>query len=382
MRRTFKYKIIPIGDTEESALHWLDLCRNLYNCALECRISNWRDGRRVSWFDQKKELPGIKKSFPEYSKPYAQVLCDVLKRLDKSYQSFFRRMKIKNHRAGFPRFKNKNSFRSFTYPQGGFKIKGNHLLCSKLGEFKIRLHRPIEGRIKTCTIIHRSTGEWFVCFSCDGIEQRPLPKTGRKVGIDLGLSHFAVDSDGKVTDAPKFLKAQEKYLQRCQRSMSRKQKDSKNREKARRKLAKAHDKVANQRRDFIYKFVNYYVQNYDRICVEDLSVERMMRHKYVSKSFSDAALGMTLQILTCKAESADRIFERKDPARTTTTCSACGYEQEMLVRRRIFRCEKCGEKKCRDFNSAINIRDFPAGAEPIRDNVAAVRARCVEVQVF
>ncbi len=382
MRRTFKYKIIPIANTEQMALRWLDLCRNLYNCSLEAKISNWRDGRSISCFDQQKELPEIKKSFPEYSEVYADVLQDVLRRLDKSYQNFFRRAKMKNGKAGFPRFKGQNWFRSFTYSQKGFKIIGNRLICSKLGAFKIRLHRPIEGMIKTCTIIRRNTGEWFVCFSCDGIEQKPLPKIGRKVGIDLGLRHFAVDSDGKITEAPKFFKAQEKYIRRCQRALARKKKGSKNREKARIKLAKAYEKITNQRRDFAHKFANYYVENYDHICVEDLHVKDMMRNKFVSKPLSYAALGMILQLLAYKAESADRILERKNPSRTSMTCSACGHEQEMLLRRRVFRCGKCGVKKCRDGNAAINIKNLPAGAEPVHANVAAVMVRSAEAETI
>lgn len=277
MIKTFKYKIIPLGDTEQTALRWLDLCRHLYNCALEERILAFRDGKTVSYIAQQNQLPEIKQAFVEYAEIYSQVLQDVLRRLDKAYQSFFRRIKTKKDKAGFPRFKGRNWFRSFTYSQDGFKIKGNRLICSKLGEFKIRLHRPPEGRIKTCTIIYRSTGEWFMCFSCDGIEQKTLTKTGRKVGIDLGISHFAVDSDGKITDAPRFFKAQERYLRRCQRALARKQKGSKNRIKVRVKVAKAYEKVTNQRKDFAHKFANYYVGNYDHICVEDLRIKNMRK---------------------------------------------------------------------------------------------------------
>lgn len=380
MQRSFKYKIIPLGKTENKALRWLALCRNLYNCALEHRISIFYEGGKTSYFDQVAELKDIRRLFPEYKEIFSQVLQDVLKRIDRSYQNFFRRLKIKNEKVGFPRFKGKNQFSSFTYTQLGFKIQGNSLLLSKLGIFKIRLHRPIEGRIKTCTIIHRNTGEWFVCFSCDSIEQKLLPKTGRKVGIDLGLLHFAVDSDGKVTEAPKFLQAQEKYMRRCQRSLSRKKKGGKNREKARIKVARIHDKITNQRRDFFHKLANYYVRNYDEISVEDLRIQNMMQNKRLSKSLADAALGMFLQILGGKAENAGRVFQSKNPRRTSMTCCECGHVQKMPLSRRIFSCEKCGSKKCRDHNAAINIRDFPAGAGSVGANGAAVMARCQEAQ--
>ena len=382
MRRTYKYKIIPLGKTEETAFQWFNCCRQLYNCALKQRIYTYKDGGRASYVNQANELKAIKEQFPEYKKVFSQVLQDVLKRLDKSYQNFFRRVKEKNGKAGFPRFKGINWYRSFTYPQSGFTIRDNHLICSKLGEFKIRLHRQIEGKIKTCTIIHRSTGEWFVCFSCDFVPENKLPATGKKVGIDLGLSHFAVDSDGKVVDAPKFFRKQERYLRRCQRALVRKKKGAKNREKARIKVAKVHQKIVNQRQDFAYKLANYYVNNYDHICVEDLRIKNMVRNKHLSKSFHDAALGLFLEVLACKAENAGRLFEKKNPRRTSMTCSRCGHVQKMPLSQRVFLCEKCEHHECRDKNAAKNIKNKPARSLSVSVKHAAVMAAGSEAQVF
>lgn len=382
MKKTFKYKLIPLGMTEETAFQWLNLCRQLYNCALEQRIYSYKDGGKVSYVNQANELKAIKEQFPEYRTIFSQVLQDVLRRLDKSYQNFFYRVKERNSKAGFPRFKGKNWYRSFTYPQSGFRVIDNHLVCSKLGEFKIRFHRPIEGRIKTCTIIYRSTGEWFVCFSCDNVPETKLPEIGKKVGIDLGLSHFAVDSDGRVTDAPKFFRRQERYLRRCQRALARKKKSSKNRERARIKVAKIHQKIQNQRLDFAHKLATYYIRNYDHVCVEDLRIKNMVRNSRLSKSLHDAALGIFLSVLSCKAENAGRLLEKKDPRCTSITCSRCGHVQKILLSQRVFLCEKCEYQECRDKNAAKNIKNKPARSMPVSVKRAAVMAACSEAQVF
>lgn len=357
MRKSFKYKIIPLGNAEEKAFKTLDLCRFLYNCALEERILAYRDSKSLSYYDQQNELPDLKEAFPEYKEVGAHVLQNVLKRLDTVYQNFFRRVKTGKGKAGFPRFKGRNWFRSFTFPDNsGWKVKKNRLVLSKVGEFKIRLHRPIEGTIKTVTIAYRSTGEWFVIFSCDGIESKPLSKTGKSVGIDLGISSFAVDSDGAIMDAPKFFRAQEKYLRRCQRALARKKKGGKNRERARIRVAKAHQKVVNQRHDFFYKMANHYVRNYDEIFVEDLRIKNMIKNKRLSKSLADAAMGNFLNILGGKAANAGRIFQRENPRRTSMTCSDCGNVQKMPLHKRVYKCSKCGVEKCRDYNAAINIK--------------------------
>lgn len=376
MRKTFKYKIIPIGKTESVALRWLELCRQLYNCALEQRISVYRDGGKVSYVSQAAELKDIKEVFSEYKQIFSQVLQDVLRRLDKSYQNFFLRARTRNSRMGFPRFKNRSRYRSFTYPQTGFKIAGAYLVCSKLGEFRIRLHRPVEGIIKTCTIVYHSTGEWFVCFACDNVPKNTLLKTGKKVGIDLGLSNFAVDSDGKITGAPKFFRSQEQYLRRCQRMLARKKKGSKNKEKARVKVAKAYQKTKNKRLDFVHKLATYYVKNYDHICVEKLQISSMVRNPRLSKSFYDAAFGIFLSVLAYKAENAGRVFEKKDPRRTSMTCSRCGHVKKMPLSQRVFFCEKCSYRECRDKNAANNIKDKPARAMSISDKQSFVMDAC------
>ncbi|HIH61281.1 MAG TPA: transposase [Methanobacteriales archaeon] len=141
---------------------------------------------------------------------------------------------------------------------------------SKIGEIPIKLHRPIEGKIKGVIIKRTKTGKWFAIIQA---ETEPLPKTGRAVGIDVGINHFCVNSDGKAFENPKFIDKTLKKIKKAQREVSRKQKGSKRREKARLKLTKLYEKLNNQRLDFLHKPSRYYVNNYDAICVEDLNVK-------------------------------------------------------------------------------------------------------------
>lgn len=339
----------------------------------------WRDRSRISCIDQKNELPEIKRAFPEYKQVGSQVLQDVIERLDKAFQEFFRRIREHNGKAGYPRFKNAQAYNSFTLKQCGWRLDGKYLHIKNIGVFKLRLHRLIEGKIKTATVRLTATGEWFVCFSCDEVPEKPLPKTGKAVGIDLGLYHFAVDSNGKAWDNPRHLRNKERYLRRIQRSLSRKQKGGKNRAKTRIKLAKAHQKIANQRRDFAHRFANYYVERYDHIVFENLNIRGMVRNKYLAKSISDAAWNISITVTNYKAANAGKLVEQVYAPGTSILCSDCGQRVPKKLHERLHVCPACGAIKCRDLNAALNIR---ARATPIGLNAPAVMGRVQEAQVF
>lgn len=379
MRKTFKYKAVCNGQTHANAIKWLALCRNLYNCALEHRRMMWKDRGKISCYDQIKQLPEIKKAFPEFKQVGSQVLQDVIERLDKAFQAFFRRIKEHNGKAGFPRFKNAQAYNSFTLKQAGWKLDGKHLRISNVGTFKLRLHRSIEGKIKTVTVRLAATGEWFACFSCDEVPEKLLPKTGKIIGIDFGLNHFAVDSDGKAWENPRHLRNKERYLKRVQRALARKQKGGKNRAKTRIKLAKAHEKVANQRKDFAHKFANYYVEKYDHIIFENLNIRGMVRNKYLAKSISDAAWNISITMTTYKAASAGRLVEQVVAKGTSILCSDCGQRVPKKLHERLHVCPACGAIKCRDLNAALNIA---ARARPLGLNAPAVTGRVQEAHAF
>ncbi len=225
------------------------LCRNLYNCALEERIGAYKKAKKtVTGYDQMKALPEVKEVLPEYKSVYSQVLQDVLKRLDKTYQSFFRRVKQGAKKVGFPRFKGAGWYDSLTYPQLGFSVTGDVAYFSKIGNIRLRLSRPLEGKLKTATIT-RDCGEWYVSYVCE-VEPQPLPETGSSVGVDVGTTWFAITSDGEFVENPRYLQGSMKKLRVVQRSLSRKKRGSKQRQKVKAQVAKLHRKVSRQRLDF------------------------------------------------------------------------------------------------------------------------------------
>ena len=191
-RKTFKFRLYPNRQQQERLTQTLDICRELYNAALQERIGAWKNRTPVGVFDQINQLPDIKQTRPDIAAVFSQVLQDTLRRLDKTYKAFFGRVQ-RGQKAGFPRFKGRHRYHSFTYPQRGFAL-GGRLQLSKIGNIKIKQHRPIVGAIKTLTI-RREAGCWYACFSVEYVPT-PLPSSDNVVGIDVGLETFARLSDG------------------------------------------------------------------------------------------------------------------------------------------------------------------------------------------
>jgi putative transposase len=187
--KTFKYRLLPTPAQAQALEIVLSRCRMLYNTALEQRKTWWQrgQGRSATYYQQAIELPDLKAAFPDYSEVNAQVLQDVLRRLDKTFQAFFRRVRV-GETAGFPRFRGCGRYNSFTYPQYGVGalLDGGLLSLSKIGRIRIRLHRPIEGTPKIVTIFREADG-WYACISCADAPAQLLPPTGQESGIDLGL---------------------------------------------------------------------------------------------------------------------------------------------------------------------------------------------------
>jgi len=354
MRLTYKYYAICTKETNEKALGWLELCRQLYNLCLEQRNKVWKSVRKsLSRFDQQNELPLFKKVFSEFTVIPAQTLQDVVGRVDLAYQSFFRRIKIGG--AGFPRFKGYGRYDSLTLTQSGWKLEGNKLIISRLGTFKLKLHRPILGEIKTVTVRKSAAGKWYVTFSCDNVPPRQYPATDREVGLDVGIENFIYDSDGNVVENNRFLKQSARRLKKQQRTLSRRKKGSKRRNKARVQVAKTHERIANQRKDFTHKTSRRYVERYQRIYVEDLQIKNMVRNKHLSKSIADASWGQFFGFLGYKAEEAGRQLIKVRPHNTSQTCSVCGTRYQISLSTRTFECPNCGLVLNRDANAALNI---------------------------
>ena len=357
MKKTYKYRLLGNKQTFVNADNWLLLCQRLYNTALEQRITIYRQRKEtISCYSQINQLPEVRAEFPEYQAVGSQVLQDVIERLDRAYKAFFRRVKRGDGKAGFPRFRNRDRYDSFTLKQTGWKLDGKYLTIRNVGRFKLRLSRPIEGEIKTVSI-RRKVGKWYVCFSCDKVPEKKLEPSVKDVGIDVGIKSFSMDSEAHREFNPAYFRHAEKQLSVRQRVLSRRVKGSKGRKDARLMVAKAHEKVANQRNHFLHGVANHYITNYGVICIEDLNIKGMSKNHHLAKSITDASWGKFFELLDYKAEEAGRTIVRVPRFEPTSKrCSACGaINQDLTLNDRQWVCKVCGTLQERDINAAKNI---------------------------
>jgi putative transposase len=382
MHKTFKYRLYPSSETEQKLFWMLTRCRELYNAALSERRDAYKyAGKSISYYDQQNDLPEIKAEIrEEYQDIAAHVLQDVLRRLDKAFQNFFRRCR-NGETPGFPRFQGRNRYDSFTYPDGagwkltveehGKKLKGT-LSLTKIGKAKVTLHRPLEGKIKTVTI-KREVDVWYVTFSCEGEEQSALPVSFEDIGIDLGVTHLATLSNGEMIEHPRYYRKASKILEKRQQALARKKRGSHRRDKARKAVAKAHRKIANQRKDFQHKASKSLIERYQVIVFEDIQAGNLTRKPKptqdasgaylpngaaakggLNKSILDAGWGTFVQLCTYKAACAGRTLLKVDPKFTSQVCSGCGQVRKKDLSERWHSCD-CGAELDRDVNAAINI---------------------------
>lgn len=351
--KAYKYKLKVSKTFEANCTQVLNVCRELYNASIQERRDAYAiNGVSLNYQTQSAQLPEIK-SFREDAKGiYSQVLQDILKRSDKAFQAFFRRCK-QGETPGFPRFKSKDRFDSFTYPGTGFSLQGDKLFLSKIGSCRVRLSREIVGKIKTCTIKRECDG-WYVIFTAESIASKALPKTGEKVGVDVGLEAFATLSTGERIANPRFFKTSEPKLAEAQRKLSTKKRGSKKRQVAKKVVSKAHRKIRNQRLDFAHKLANNLLARFDEIHIEALNVKGMARG-WFSKSIHDVAWNTFFEITTYKAVDAGKSVVKKVSAYTSQDCSDCGARMKLTIHDREFVCLNCANKKHRDHNAAINI---------------------------
>ena len=346
IRKTFKYRLYPNRKRREAILATVDSCRHLYNDALQERRDAWKTSRTsVTFAMQSAQLPACKEADAPMRGVYSQVLQDVLHRVDKTYQAFFRRGK------GFPRFKGKEQYDSFTYPQAGFCLSGNQLSLSKIGNVKIKLHRPLVGEVKTLTLKNES-GMWYACFSCM-VDAEPLPANDDVVGIDVGLTSFAVTSAAEMVDNPRWLRQSQKKLRRLPRHVSRCKKRSTGWRRVQTAVAKLHRHVFNQRNDFQHKLSREIVNHYGFIAVEDLNIKGLAGGM-LAKSVQDAAWSSFLAKLFYEAESADRQLMKVNARGTWQQCP-CGAPVPKKLWDRKHVCGECGLSTTRDHASALEI---------------------------
>lgn len=352
--RTFKYRLYPTKEQMKLMEQTIETCRRLYNYFLEDRIYTFQEIKiGVSKIEQINQIPGLKKNNQYLKAVHSQVLQEVAARLDKAYDNFFRRVKNGKEKAGFPKFKGRQHYDSFRYPQSGFSLKDNKIELSKIGSVKVKLHRPIDGTVKTCSVV-RKNDKYYVCFSCE-VEVQALPATGKVVGIDVGVADFAITSDGEFFPKVDTYCKAEKHLKYLQRQVSRRVKGSNRRRKAVKLLAKKHEKIANQRKDIAHKVSTKLIEKNDMVAHEDLQIKNMVKNHNLAKSINDAAWNKLFQFLAYKASDAGRLVVPVPPYQTSQICSCCGELVPKKLSQRWHDCPYCGLSIQRDVNAAINI---------------------------
>jgi len=350
---SYKCRIYPNKEQRERLEFALEMCRQTYNNLL----SDLQEQTKINRGEIQHRVVELKEANPELKDVYSKTLQYECYRLF-SNLSALAHLKRNGKRVGRMRFKGRGWFKTFQYNQSGFSLKrinkrNGILELSKIGNIKIRLHREVEGRIKQI-VIKKAVDKWFACIVTDAIIQREI---GDKIlGIDLGINHFIVDSEGNFVENPYNIKRFSERLKQAQQDLSRKKKGSHNRWKAKLKVAKIHEKIENCRNDFLHKTSTELIKKCKIIVVEDLKIKEMMMNFYNAKNMADASWGKFLQMLEQKVESTNAQVVRVNPKNTSKTCSECGNIQDMPVWKRVYNC-KCGLELDRDTNSAINIRN-------------------------
>lgn len=354
--RTFKYRLYPKRGQMVALEYQLSEARSLYNAALQERRDAWKmQGISLNYYDQANQLKEIRDAGNLRLANFSACQ-DVLRRVDKTFKAFFRRVKA-GEKVGYPRFKPKDRFDSYAFPTWG---DGCHLTdmgrlkVQGIGIIKLKMHRPIAGEIKTLAL-KREAGKWYACFSVIIDTDSPMPSSDA-IGIDIGLYSFAALSNGQLIENPRNLKTGLAKLRRCQRKVARRKKSGFNRRKAVSFIQKAHTHIRNQRSDFQHKLSRQLADRYGLIAVEDLNIKALSQ-SMLARSVGDAGWGSFLAKLTYKVEYTGGQLVRVNPNKTSQVCSRCGClpDAPKSLSDRIHFCPHCGLTLDRDVNAARNI---------------------------
>lgn len=353
--KVLRYRIYPTKSQKTNLKETLELCRWTYNETLGLRKNAWgSEHKNIGYYESKKMIPEWKKDKPELKNVHSQVLQDVVKRVDLAFQAFFRRVK-NDENPGYPRFKGYGRYDSITYAQSGFELNDNKLWLSKIGEIKIKLHRPINGEIKRLNVRRYPTGKWFVSFLVDTEAPNTTSLTGQSVGVDVGIKRFLTLSDGQYVPNHRFFITEEQALAKAQRKLSKAKKGTPERASALKVVEHIHERVSNKREDFVQKVSLSLVRAYDLITFEDLNVKVMTKNHCLAKHIADAAWSKLITTTTYKAEWAGKRVELVNPRNTSQMCSGCGQIVQKDLSERTHSCPFCGLVLDRDHNAAINI---------------------------
>ncbi len=377
MIKTYKYKIKPKKAQSERLEQWLGVTRLIYNTALSVKIDAYQKlGKTVTRFDLQKELPEInrvagRKEFEWVKDVNAQSLQCVLKRLDNTYQNFFRGGA--GCRPGFPKFAKKDKWKSIEFPQNVI-VENSRIWLPKLGYVNYHKSRDLDGIIKT-TMVTKEIDGWYINLSCE-CERTLLSSSDNQVGLDVGVAHFFVSarrpgSDGQLVENPRWLNNYSRDLRIIHRRIARRKKGSSNRRKAVGQLQKKWSKIKRCRKNKLHELSTEIVLNNDLIAVENLKLRNMTRSAKgtvenpgknvkqksgLNRSMLDLGVGSFFSMLEYKAEYYGRNFVKVDPKYTSQTCHQCNHRsKENRKTQSQFACVKCGHTANADYNAACNI---------------------------
>jgi len=372
MKTAYKFRMCPNKQQEAMLDVTLETCRHLYNTALADRKHSYElEGISRSYEDQAAILTLEKKDNPYLRPMYAHCLQDVLRRLDKSFKAFFRRVKAGDN-PGYPRFKGRGWYKSFTYPDAGtgYKIEGSKLTLSKIGSIRIFKHREVEGKLKTCTVKKDPLGHWYATLVSE-VEDVPRVEPNIALGVDVGLRSLVALSSGDTIEYPRYYVQSQAKLAVAQRNLSRKKKGSANRRKAKLKVAKISQRIQYLRDEFLHQVSRKLVDSADLIVFENLNIQGMLKNHHLAKHIQDHAWGKLIQFTQRKAAKAGKIVELVDARYTSQKCSQCGIMVPKTLAVRVHQCPNCGLKMDRDTNASLNIITLGLRDRAYRDTAKA-----------
>lgn len=355
MITTYKFRLFPNRKHRKLMLRVLDAHRTLYNAALEQRRTAWQDRHiGLSYAKQAAELKDLRATTDELHGTNFSSCQQTLRRLDKSFQNFFRRIQQGAEKVGYPRFKSKDRFNTVEFVYGdGCKMTDRRVYFQHVGNVRIVLHREMVGTIKRLAFTHRAD-KWFLIVTCEtdpAPTSAPLPDA---VGIDVGLESFVTLSTNEKIENPRFLRRDEKDLKRAQRKLSKQAKGTKERQRAKRVVSRIHERIANRRSNFAHQESRKLANRFGFIAFENLNIQNMQANHSLAKSIADAAWNQFVTYTTYKVEKTGGYVVQVDPRGTSQTCSACGTKVVKSLATRVHRCQ-CGLILDRDHNAALNI---------------------------